>query len=80
MILHSLTLQNVGVYAGEQSVTFSRDPDRPVTLVGGLNGAGKTTLIPPCFTRSTAHAHSASSAVAVPMGASSTAPCITVPT
>ncbi len=49
MILHSLTLQNVGVYADEQSVIFSRDPDRPVTLVGGLNGAGKTTLIRSLF-------------------------------
>lgn len=49
MILHSLKLQNVGVYAGEQSVTFSRDPDRPITLIGGLNGAGKTTLIRSLF-------------------------------
>lgn len=49
MILHSLTLENVGPYAGAQTLDFGTDRRRPVTLIGGLNGAGKTTLIQSLF-------------------------------
>src|SRR5688572_9464730 len=50
MILRSLTLEDVGTYAGRQVLTFA-DPsaEKPVTLVGGLNGAGKTTLVNALF-------------------------------
>lgn len=50
MILKSLTLVDVGVYAGEQRIDFApASRDQPVTLVGGLNGAGKTTLMRSLF-------------------------------
>lgn len=50
MILKSLTLTDVGVYAGEQRIEFApASRDQPVTLVGGLNGAGKTTLMRSLF-------------------------------
>ena len=46
MILRSLTLEDVGAYAGEQRLEFAPPSDEaPVTLVGGLNGSGKTTLL-----------------------------------
>ena len=45
MLLHSLTLNNVGVYRGPQIVIFSTDETRPITLIGGKNGAGKTSLL-----------------------------------
>lgn len=45
MLLRELRLSNVGVFEGVQSVEFSRQRDRSVTLVGGKNGAGKTTLL-----------------------------------
>lgn len=50
MILKSLVLKDVGVYAGEQRIDFAPPSrDKPVTLVGGLNGAGKTTLMRSLF-------------------------------
>jgi DNA sulfur modification protein DndD len=49
VILHSLTLENVGPYAGRQTFDFADDRKRPVTLIGGLNGAGKTTIIHSLF-------------------------------
>jgi DNA sulfur modification protein DndD len=49
MILHSLTLENVGPYADRQTFEFADDRARPVTLIGGLNGAGKTTVIHSLF-------------------------------
>ncbi|MCP9491214.1 MAG: DNA sulfur modification protein DndD [Solirubrobacteraceae bacterium MAG38_C4-C5] len=50
MILKTLTLTDVGVFAGEQSIDFApASRDQPVTLVGGLNGAGKTTLMRSLF-------------------------------
>jgi DNA sulfur modification protein DndD len=46
MILQSLTVTNVGPYAGAH--TFHLEPkaeDRPIILIGGMNGAGKTTFL-----------------------------------
>jgi DNA sulfur modification protein DndD len=46
MILDELVLQNVGVFAGRNSLTLTPPgPGKPVVLVGGLNGAGKTTIL-----------------------------------
>ena len=45
MRLLALTLENVGVYSGAQTVEFSIQPERPVTLIGGKNGTGKTSLL-----------------------------------
>jgi DNA sulfur modification protein DndD len=45
MILDSLVLENVGVYANRQEARFSPDVGKPVVLIGGLNGGGKTTLL-----------------------------------
>lgn len=50
MILRSLTLEDVGTYAGRETLDFGApDPAKPVTLVGGLNGAGKTTIVRSLF-------------------------------
>lgn len=50
MIFESLTLRDVGVYAGEQRIDFAPpSATQPVTLIGGLNGAGKTTLMRALF-------------------------------
>lgn len=50
MILKSLALTNVGVYADEQRIDFAPpSQEQPVTLIGGLNGAGKTTLMRSLF-------------------------------
>ncbi len=50
MILKSLTLTDVGVYAGEQRIDFAPPSrEQPITLIGGLNGAGKTTLMRSLF-------------------------------
>lgn len=45
MRLHSLTLRNVGVYRGPQTVQFSTYKTKPITLIGGKNGTGKTSLL-----------------------------------
>ena len=46
MILHRLTLRNVGVYGGEHVIDLTPpDAERPVILIGALNGGGKTTLL-----------------------------------
>lgn len=46
MILHRLTLENVGVYRGRHTIDFTPPgAERPVVLVGAMNGAGKTTLL-----------------------------------
>jgi DNA sulfur modification protein DndD len=49
MILHTIELENFGLYAGRQvlDLTPRRQPGRetPVILFGGRNGAGKTTLL-----------------------------------
>jgi DNA sulfur modification protein DndD len=50
VILKSLKLTDVGVYAGEQIIDFApASLEKPITLVGGLNGAGKTTLMRSLF-------------------------------
>lgn len=50
MILKSLVVNDVGVYAGEQRIDFAPPSrEKPVTLIGGLNGAGKTTLMRSLF-------------------------------
>ena len=43
MIIKRLTLYNFGIYAGEN--TFSFSGEKPVVLIGGLNGRGKTTFL-----------------------------------
>ena len=43
MIIKKLTLQNFGVYAGENTFSFSHT--RPIVLIGGMNGHGKTTFL-----------------------------------
>jgi DNA sulfur modification protein DndD len=45
MLLQEVHLYNVGLYRGEQSLRFSSDTRRPITLIGGRNGTGKTTLL-----------------------------------
>ena len=45
MRLHALTLNNVGVYRGPQTVRFSTLEAKPITLIGGKNGTGKTSLL-----------------------------------
>ncbi len=45
MILQSIELENFGIYQGKQCIRFADDPERPITLIGGLNGRGKTTLL-----------------------------------
>lgn len=46
MILHRLTLHNVGIFGGTQSLELTPpDADHPVVLIGALNGGGKTTLL-----------------------------------
>lgn len=46
MILHRITLRNVGVYGGEHAIDLTPpDADHPVVLIGALNGGGKTTLL-----------------------------------
>jgi DNA sulfur modification protein DndD len=45
VLLRSVRLSEVGLYGGDQTVEFSCDRERPVTLIGGRNGTGKTTLL-----------------------------------
>lgn len=45
MLFRQVRLSNVGLYRDNQTLDFSRDRARPVTLIGGRNGAGKTTLL-----------------------------------
>ncbi|MBM4229713.1 MAG: DNA sulfur modification protein DndD [Gammaproteobacteria bacterium] len=45
MILETLILENVGVYAGRQEADLAPLPGKPVILFGGLNGGGKTTIL-----------------------------------
>ncbi len=45
MIFHKLTLNNVGLFRGKQSVRLTPNGKGPIILIGGMNGAGKTTLL-----------------------------------
>ena len=44
MLLKELRLKNFRQFTGEQSVSFSTDSDKNVTVIMGENGSGKTTL------------------------------------
>ncbi|MGX8701603.1 DNA sulfur modification protein DndD [Caproiciproducens sp.] len=43
MIIKRLTMNNFGVYAGENTFEFSHT--HPIVLIGGMNGRGKTTFL-----------------------------------
>ncbi|MEV8634580.1 DNA sulfur modification protein DndD [Streptosporangium sp. NPDC051023] len=45
MLLHEITLENVGAYKGKQRINLEVREGRPIILIGGLNGCGKTTLL-----------------------------------
>ncbi|WP_394538802.1 DNA sulfur modification protein DndD [Lysobacter enzymogenes] len=49
MLLRSITLQDFGLYAGQQSISLlprtRYKKERPIILIGGNNGAGKTSLL-----------------------------------
>ena len=45
MILHKLTLKDVGLFRGIQTVHLTPDCGKPLILIGGMNGTGKTTLL-----------------------------------
>jgi len=45
MLLKSLTIQNFGIYKGQNTVDLTVTKDKPIILFGGLNGGGKTTLL-----------------------------------
>ena len=45
MILHKLTLNNVGLFRGQQTIHLTPNGRGPIILIGGMNGAGKTTLL-----------------------------------
>src|SRR4051794_40457015 len=40
-----LSIENVGVYRGRQTLDLRTEKTRPVILIGGMNGCGKTTLL-----------------------------------
>lgn len=44
MKLDKITISNFRQYVGEQTVRFSQDADRNVTVFHGVNGAGKSSL------------------------------------
>ena len=45
MIFHKLTLNNVGLFRGKQTIHLTPNGKGPIILIGGMNGAGKTTLL-----------------------------------
>ena len=45
MILHKLTVNNVGLFRGRQTIILTPNTNKPIILIGGMNGAGKTTLL-----------------------------------
>lgn len=44
MLIKSIELQNFKIFSGRQTVNFSTDSDRNVTVLMGDNGSGKTTF------------------------------------
>lgn len=44
MKLNYITLNNFRSYCGEQTISFTTEKDKNVTIVNGVNGAGKTSL------------------------------------
>ena len=44
MLLKKMNLENFRQFIGTQSIDFSTEPDRNVTIILGENGSGKTTL------------------------------------
>lgn len=44
MLLERMKVKNFRQFIGEQSIEFSVDPDKNVTVIMGGNGSGKTTL------------------------------------
>lgn len=44
MLLKKMTLENFRQFIGTQSIEFSMDPEKNVTIILGENGSGKTTL------------------------------------
>lgn len=44
MIIKKLTIQNFGVFSGQQEFDLRPGKVRNIILIGGMNGAGKTTL------------------------------------
>lgn len=44
MIIQTLKMENFRQYYGEQSITFSSDPKKIVTVIMGENGRGKTSI------------------------------------
>lgn len=45
MIINSLEMYNFRQYIGKQTIEFSTDPDKNVTVLIGINTSGKTTII-----------------------------------
>ncbi len=45
MILHKLTLNNVGLFSKLQTARLAPKGGKPLILIGGMNGTGKTTLL-----------------------------------
>ncbi len=45
MIINKLELYNFRQYIGSQTIEFSTDPDKNVTVLIGINTSGKTTLV-----------------------------------
>lgn len=45
MKINSITLNNIGPYAGMNTFDFSTTDEKNIILIGGKNGAGKTTLL-----------------------------------
>ena len=45
MILHKLTLDNIGLFSRLQTARLTPNGGKPLILIGGMNGTGKTTLL-----------------------------------
>ncbi len=45
MIIHTLTVNNFGLFRGEHTLPLTPNGTESVILIGGMNGAGKTTLL-----------------------------------